>query len=392
MRVQVLDKEVRRIRGSTSAAGAQGIGPLSFDEPVPWPEPIAPDVLLDDLAAFFRKHVSLPKHADVACALWTVHTYMFEAFEHTPRLPIISPEKRCGKTTLLSALGRLVAKPLMASNITAPAVYRTVEKFRPTLLVDEADSFLKGNEELRGVINSGHTIGGSAIRLVGDDYEPKSFSTFAPVAIATIGNLPDTILDRGIPVRMKRKKKGEKIARLRDAVGVDELRQKCRRFAQDLRKPPKGSDPEVPKDLNDRAVDNWISLLAIADAAGGPWPMRARQAALALSADHDSDDDTSIRTQLLSDIREIFKNLSSPRIRSQALCDALAEREDRPWPEWPRGKPITPRQLARLLDPFGIKPGTKRGSGTTFKGYDPADFEDAFGRYLPPDPSQRHNP
>jgi Protein of unknown function (DUF3631) len=87
----------------------------------------------------------------------------------------------------------------------------------------------------------------------------------------------------------------------------------------------------------------------------------------------------------LEDIAAAFAEKGVDRIASKELVEILEKREDRPWPEYRNGKPITQRQLARLLDCFGIVPGTIRmDSGKTPKGYYVASFEDAFGRYLAP--------
>jgi putative DNA primase/helicase len=112
--------------------------------------------------------------------LWAIHTHAFECFGHSPRLAITSPEKQCGKTTTLDVLGELVARSLPTSNATTAAIFRTIEIVKPTLLIDEADTFLGENEELRGVLNSGHRRGGQILRTVGEGHEPRQFATWAP--------------------------------------------------------------------------------------------------------------------------------------------------------------------------------------------------------------------
>jgi len=75
------------------------------------------------------------------------------------------------------------------------------------------------------------------------------------------------------------------------------LRRQARRWCEDNLNILTAADPTVPETLTDRAADNWRPLLAVADRAGGAWPIRARDAALVLSGD--SMDGGSIRTQLL---------------------------------------------------------------------------------------------
>ena len=181
------------------------------------------------------RYVFLSKEAAVAVALWIVHAHAFEATMITPRLIISSPEKRCGKTTLLRVIKALVPKPLSAANITAAAIFRTVEIARPTLLIDEADTFLRESEELRGVLNSGHSKDGQVVRLVGDDHEPRVFSTCCPTAVASIDWLPGTIEDRSIKIRYAPRRRDEPVERFREdqIEALSVLAQKARRWVVD---------------------------------------------------------------------------------------------------------------------------------------------------------------
>ncbi len=395
VRVATLDAEImkRRPKPPTPA----GDGGATFEDAwkvEPWPSAVDTSELLEHLRAAFARHVILPPHAAEAAALWVLHTWAHDAADTSPILLLTSPEKRCGKTQAISVLARLVSKPLAAANISGAALFRAVEKWRPTLLIDEADTFAVENDELRGLLNSGHSRATArAIRTVGDDHEPRSFSTWAPKAIACIGNLRDTITDRSIEIRMKRKQRGETVARIRgdNLARLEMLRRRASRWSADSFETLLGMDPEPPDSLNDRAADSWRPLLAIADHAGEKWPRLAREAAVALSGDEVLEDD-SARAMLLEDLRALFEELG-PRLGSKAITDRLATMEARPWPEWKHGKPITPRQLASLLRPFGVAPRTLRTSGeTTEKGYARDDLEDAFSRYLPPsDPSHGHN-
>src|SRR5262249_56535922 len=128
------------------------------------------------LAANIRRHVVMPDHATDTAALWVVHTYLLDCFCISPRLAITSPEKGCGKTTLLDVLSCVVMRPLATANATASAIFRVVETQRPTLLIDEADTFLSESEELRGILNSGHRQGGSVIPTVAQHFQPPSLS------------------------------------------------------------------------------------------------------------------------------------------------------------------------------------------------------------------------
>jgi len=122
----------------------------------PWPEPVDGNVLLDELAALLRRFVILPQWAAETVALWILHTYAFQLRDVCTYLGIESPEKRCGKTTLLSVLSELVSRPVVAANISPPAFFRVIEEMQPTLLIDETDTFLRRNDELGGILNAGY--------------------------------------------------------------------------------------------------------------------------------------------------------------------------------------------------------------------------------------------
>ena len=136
-------------------------------EPKPWPEAVSGAELLDAVLATIRRHIVLPEHADVAVALWVAHTYVYEVFRYTPRLAVTSPVKQCGKTTLLKLVEFLTPRPLSASTITAAALFRGVSKWRPVVLIDEADTFLSERRDLQGVINAGFERGGDRNSVLG---------------------------------------------------------------------------------------------------------------------------------------------------------------------------------------------------------------------------------
>lgn len=324
-RVTTLDDAVRRLRHE-DASPDDGAA-TSLDRPEPWPEPVDGAALLNDISVLVSRYLVLPPAAADAVALWVLHTHCHDAADHAPVLAITSPEKRCGKTTLLHVITAVVPVPLSTANISAAAVFRAVERWRPTLLIDEADTFLCGDDDtLRGVLNSGHCRASAfVIRTVGDDHEPRRFSTWSPKVIAAIGSLPGALADRSIDIRLQRARPGDKRQRYRPchvAPHTDELYRRAARWAADHLAGLADADPGLPEALHDRAQDNWRALIAIADAAGGEWPERARAAALALSG-ADATEDKSRGVMLLSDIRAVFRDRGCTRIASSDLSGAL---------------------------------------------------------------------
>jgi hypothetical protein len=397
VRASTLDSEVEKHRAAadTGEPDTEGKGrALDLYDPEPWHEPVVGSNLITDLVAQIERFVILSNHAALGAALWIVHAHAHDAAFHSPRLTLTSPTMRCGKSTMLRTLARLIPRPLTTANITPAALFRVVEAAKPSLLIDEADSFAHENEELRGVVNSSHCrLDAFVVRAVavGDDYEARRFSTWAPMAIASIGKVASTIADRSIMIPMERKVPGQKVERMRvdQDQGFIALGRKVARWVQDNDAKLRSIEPDVPAALNDRQADNWRPLIAIADIVGGDWPRRARDAALGLStADEDAE---TIGVQLLGDIKEVMATRES--IWTEDLLKRLHAMQERPWCEYGRQrKPISPRQLAALLKPFGITVTQVWQKGENKRGYTVEQFSAAWTRYLPASPLDAKEP
>ena len=378
LRVTVLDREIanRRLPKLTALARHDGI----LTEVEPWSVSVDGAEVLFEMVTMLCRFMMLPKHAAVTVALWVMFAHTHEVAANSPILAVESPEKRCGKTTLLSIVADFVPVPLPAANISPAALFRSVEKFRPTMLIDEGDSFLRDNEDMRGILNSGFTRASAVvIRCDGEQNDPTPFSTWCPKLIALIGKLPDTLQDRSIVVTLRRKLANENVERLsrNHRPALHELRAKCARWALDHLTGLMHADPAMPKGLNDRGEDAWRPLLAIADAVGGEWPDLARQAAVGLSAVGRKDDDqASAGVMLLAHIRVVFEG--KREIGSTQLAEVLNANEEWPWGEWRQGKPISPRGVARMLARYEIKPKRTNAHNVYLKEH----FADAWNRYL----------
>jgi putative DNA primase/helicase len=165
IRLATLDSEVAK-RRPKSGENLQG-GALSLANVEPWPEAVNGADVLDEAAMTFSKFVALPVGAADALALWVAHAHAFASFICSPRLNVSSPEKGCGKTTLRDVVAVMVPRPLLTENLSVAVLFRVIEAHKPTILADECDSWLRDNEELRGMLNSGHRRGGQALRCVG---------------------------------------------------------------------------------------------------------------------------------------------------------------------------------------------------------------------------------
>jgi hypothetical protein len=355
--------------------------------------------ILASTIVFLRKYVVVTSEQAVAIALWAAHTHAIDAFDCTPYLQIGSATKRSGKTRLLEVLEPLVAKPWFTGRTSAAALVRKVDAERPTLLLDESDAAFGGEKEyaeaLRGQLNTGYRKSGKATVCVGQGskIEARDFSTFCPKAIAGIGTLPDTVSDRSIPIILRRRMSDEPCERWRERDGHAEampLRDLLGEWSAKALEHLRDARPDLPSNLGDRQADVWEPLIAIADLAGDDWPARARAAAAALSG---SLDDSDITIELLRDVAEIVTKIPPHQdvIASTALIEKLVADEDRPWATWRKGeKPITPRGLARLLDPLDVHVDQYKVAGERIRGYRIDAFADAIARYLPSQASMRY--
>ncbi|MCZ4117907.1 DUF3631 domain-containing protein [Streptomyces sp. H39-S7] len=368
------------------------------DRPTPnEPEP-APategEQVLSDLRAQLQRYVVLPsKEARTAAVLWVAATHLQTAWQHAPRLAIVGPAKRCGKSRLLDVITETVHDPLITVNASAAAVFRSITETPPTLLVDEADTIFgsakvaEKNEEMRGLLNAGHQRNRPTLRVSGPNHEVSKFPTFAMAALAGIGDLPDTIMDRSIVIRMRRRRPGEKVEEFRtfrDTPSLHALRDRLIAWLVPLHAEAMDLTPPMP--VEDRAADTWEPLIAVADLAGGPWPGLARTACLAMTkheAEQDQDN-SSLSIRLLADIRRVFAAEGDPSaIRTGRLLDILNQDDESPWPGYTE-QGFTARGLQILLKDYNISAANRRFPGNVqARGYTRLQFADAWARYCP---------
>jgi putative DNA primase/helicase len=319
-------------------------------------------------------------------------------------LLITSAEPESGKTTTLGLISYLAPRALATVEISQAALYRSIQLWQPSFIIDEFDTVLAAKDddkaELRSVINSGHTKGQGVVRCIPPDYRPELFSTFAAKAIGMVGRkLPVPTLTRCIIIELRRCAKGEKADRFShaDDAELGDLRRRLRRWSMDNADALRDAAVTMPESFRNRRADNWHVLFGIADLCSGveEWGDKARLAAMKLERASDA---TSIGVRLLADIKRIFEGPPPcDAILSATLVTRLKGDEEAPWYEWNHGKGLTQNSLAILLGGGG---GRGRGSRGGFgirsedvhlpgdihgKGYKRTRFEEAWSRYLPDD-------
>ncbi|MFC3050563.1 DUF3631 domain-containing protein [Kordiimonas pumila] len=344
------------------------------------------EALLDNIEGFILSHSILPPGASAALTLWCLASYNINNFRIFPKLVICSPQRRCGKSTVLDLIEAFSSKALVTSNMTPATIFRIIESDQPTLIIDEADTFVAGgSKEMIGIINSGHARSRAyANRCAAETHQVQRFSTWAPMALASIGELSSTIMDRAVVITLKRKTARETVLRLVPDLPQKSIldRRKLLKWSLDNEAQISNNLIEPPNIGNDRAVDNWLPLFTIANQVSAVWLDKCEAAYQALT---ESELQASLEDQLLIDIRLIFVEKAVTRISSQELVFELLADIDSRWHLANNGRAMKAPVVARILRPFRVKSRNLRfGNGTQAKGYELSDFKDTFDRYLEP--------
>lgn len=352
--------------------------------------------LLDGLEEYFRKYVYLPEHGPAALAGWTVATWFVDEVYFAPLLVLLSATKRCGKTLLLDLLRSVTRRGIATSGIgiTPAVLFRLNEQRHPTLLIDEAEKLdgRNADRELVALLNTGHRRGAQVHRCgerANGEIVVEHFDAFGFRALAAIGGVRDTLLDRSITLRLERKPRDADVERFSGRVVAKEgfgYAREIACWAADHASEIGQAEEHAPKPtwLGDREADNWSPIFAVAKVAGGRWPDLMFNAAKTLRLD--TDDEADIRERLIHDIRNVFEEAGNPEvIKSGELVKQLNDIETAPWGDLRGGDGLSPIKLAALLKPFGIRPFKARPSGgESIRGHWLQSFESVFARYPSP--------
>lgn len=340
--------------------------------------PVNIRVLADQADLLIKKHSVMTKEERSAIVLWSLSTYGYDIHRIFPRLAIISPLRRCGKSTLLEVLGALCKNVVSSSNLTTGSIIRIKQKIDPTLIIDEADTFIASADgDLKGILNAGHSkANATVLRCHGENFEMKPFDVWFPIAFASIGEVYETLMDRSVVIRLRRKKEDEKVARMGPDIYESFLQFRMQVFTwfeQNLG--PLKSDTIEPDFIgNDRARDNWIPLFTIANAISDEWLERCTSAYKFLTVP--LEDELPVR--LLKDVHEILSRTSGRSIGSTELTKQLKGIDTSPW----ASKNLSTHNLCSMLSTFGIKTRSVRINGQVLRGFKREEFTDAFERYI----------
>lgn len=379
----MLDKAVKEAKAESDLDQMAKI----IDDIEPYSEPVDGNRLAGEIYQLVNSHIACDEAIAVTVTLWIFFTWCVDVSYIAPIAWINAPEKRCGKTQLATLMGRMSMNAISTTNITPAALFRCIDRYAPSLIIDEADSFMKDNEDLRGIINAGFSRDNCYLwRCVGDSLEPTPFNVYGAKVISGIGKLPSTIMDRAISLTLRRAMKHEKKQRIRvlPKEVTDTIKAKLSRWTSDNKNDIATIKPQLPESIYNREFDTWEILFQIADTLGNDWLERITVACLTITGNEPAE--PSLNEQLLTDIKAIFESRKTDRLATHDLLDSLTfdmgDGEAMRWANFYNGKAMTARQLASRLKEFKISNKPLRVNGEVKKGYDINDFKDAFNRYL----------
>ena len=353
----------------------------------PYYEPVTHDEIYTALYSLVHEHMAIDEPLKVAFVLWVIFTYLTDISDFAPIAWITAPERQCGKSTLLGLFERVVNKPMAFNNITQAVLYRVMEQFKPTLLIDEIDTSLKDKNELLGIVNAGYSRHASNVPRMNQDKGGivEKFDVFGAKVFSGIGEMKGTFASRAIRFELRRKTNSDKVKRFNKRTlpheTTNELQRKVKRWAGDNRQAVQAVQTPLLQ-INDRDFDNWEILLQIATVLGVY--DKALQACLIIC---NRKDEPSLNEMLLSDIRDIF---NVERMSSTDLLEKLNFDSEKCWQTLNNGSPLTSHQLAKKLKGFGIVSKNMRINSIQVKGFDKADFVKTWAQYLPPPPAEEN--
>lgn len=370
---------------------------------------VDPVDLFDRVKDFLRRHLDCEDRYLTAMTMWIAHTYVVGELDTTPRLAILSPEKRSGKTRVLECLSLMVPTPVNTVNVSPAYLFRKMAAGTlPTILLDETDALFasahpsESTEQLRGILNAGYRQGATVGRatVIGKTVAVEDFPVFAPVCLAGIGDLPDTITDRSVIIHMKRRRASTQVETFRQRTArreTDPLRTMLaawgRAASERIALMQDEDYPDLPNGIVDRDADVWEPLFIVADLIGGHWAPDLRETAIIMVQEKQKEPQ-SLGEKLLLDIRRVFDGddmeggQTVDAMFKNVLLSRLSKIEGSPWGTLGKNdEGIDSRYLTRTLAKYGIGENGKarsiRISGARDWGYQRSDFTDAWERYLP---------
>lgn len=332
--------------------------------------------ILTKIEGFIKRFVVLPhEHQYQVLSTWVIHTWAFESARTTPYLYVHSPEPQSGKSLLLDVLSSIVQNPMATIDATGPVIFRAIETMEPTLMFDEVDAVWHGakNEGLRGILNGGYKRGGKVYRL--KNSEVVAYNTFSPKLLAGIHNgyLPDTLVDRCLPITIRRKQVGIGI----EPFMVHELEEETEALMEEILDWVGEHEESIREyrqhpveGLSDRGAEISWPLLAIANELGVRDELQEAIVHM-VSEYHELTDETDRMLEMIHAIADLFADYGRPKLHTRELLEGLGMDANR----------SAAMELSTYLDKYEIAPYKVRIGTSVLQGYSLDQFEDLFGMH-----------
>jgi hypothetical protein len=323
--------------------------------------------LLEQVVRVFAEHIDAKPHYLVGSALWMLHTYIYTQYDKSPRLAILSPVQDCGKSTVMDILGALVWQPHRTVDITPSSLFRLAGKH--TLLLDEVDN-MSVVKSMRAILNDGHSVNGTKTltETVDGVRQAVTYPLYGPVALASIGKLPVSVMSRSLVIRLHRADKQMQKFRPGNIYLPELLDWK----EQAVLNP----DPFVPPQLIGRNADKWRPLLAIAELLDRA--MLGYETAANFLKEGTMPD---IKESVLRDSEKVFDKLKKKWITTEELYRTLLDDKEGEYEVDYVEYKLTKTKISHILTDFEISNKPHRYSNVVARSWFRDDFEEMWKRY-----------
>ena len=351
--------------------------------------------IVDDIREYLTKYVAFNnENHSLILAMWALHTWVFEYQNTTPYIYLSSQEKQSGKSLTLEVLETITKNPVKSTDMTPAVMFRLIDKFKPTIMLDEVDTIFNGkaNEHMRGLINTGYKKGGNVYRCdASTELGVVPYSTFSPKILAGIDNkcLPDTIADRCIPIKLTRISQEDIDSDRVETFYAEDAEEEANALLDKMVDATiaivdkvSGIRPDEMKNIKPRQweISRPLVSLAMLIDPSGELESDLKSALVEAFESEDSVQNLSVLQTVLTDIKEIFDDMITlgdkfpDKIHTDAIISKLNEKSG--------GERWTGKLLSKVLEPIKIRPTTIRRGNQVLKGYKKEQFMDAWTRFV----------
>jgi hypothetical protein len=178
-------------------------------------EPYVSEAQLNrDIEAYIHRNVDLPDRDRKIAVQYAKLSYITDRFEELCYLRPIG-DSGAGKSRFLNTVGNICYRPLMVITPSPASVYRTIDKYHPTLGLDEFNPKDGGEDasEIIRLLNGGFMRGTYVARMekgANGELENRYFDVYGPKIISSLKPLDSLAFEsRCIPTEMVESKRND---------------------------------------------------------------------------------------------------------------------------------------------------------------------------------------